>query len=219
MKKILLLAMVLVFTASIASAGVVGSGHDLTQIFSGTDDTSQVCVYCHTPHQAAVAGSQQPLWNHSMSSTATYGTYTSPTLNATITELGGATAGNQSVSLLCMGCHDNTVALNTLIKTPTDQGAAPTGPTLLNAVNPSANLGASLVDDHPVNFSYTAALVAADGGLYSPSAGVIGGLPLFGAAQDSVQCATCHNVHNPSNTPFLRVSNTNSALCLICHNK
>ena len=218
MKKILLLAVVLVFTASIASAGVVGTGHDLTQIFSTAGNTTQVCVYCHTPHQAIAAAAQQPLWNHSMSSVASYGVYTSPTLNATISDIGGQAAGNQSVSMLCMGCHDSTVALNTLIKMPTDQTVNPPD-LLLSDYNAGASLGASLVDDHPVNFSYNAALVAADGGLHAPGVGIIGSLPLFGATQDSVQCATCHNVHDNTYTPFLRQTNSGSALCLVCHNK
>jgi len=32
-----------------------------------------------------------------------------------------------------------------------------------------------------------------------------------------VQCGSCHNVHNNTNTPFLRISNVNSALCTTCH--
>ena len=35
----------------------------------------------------------------------------------------------------------------------------------------------------------------------------------------SVECATCHDVHNSGNGSFLRVSNARSALCLACHVK
>lgn len=34
-----------------------------------------------------------------------------------------------------------------------------------------------------------------------------------------VECATCHDVHNPDNGTFLRISNANSAVCTACHAK
>ena len=43
--------------------------------------------------------------------------------------------------------------------------------------------------------------------------------PIAGALP-SVECATCHDVHNGgTNGTFLRVSNSKSALCLACHTK
>lgn len=38
-------------------------------------------------------------------------------------------------------------------------------------------------------------------------------------SRPSVECATCHDVHNAGNGSFLRVSNARSALCLACHIK
>jgi predicted CXXCH cytochrome family protein len=35
----------------------------------------------------------------------------------------------------------------------------------------------------------------------------------------SVECASCHDPHNPTNGTFLRVANTGSAVCLACHIK
>lgn len=43
-----------------------------------------------------------------------------------------------------------------------------------------------------------------------------GDVKLYGG---KVECPSCHNVHNPSNRPFLRKTNTNDALCLTCHIK
>jgi predicted CXXCH cytochrome family protein len=34
-----------------------------------------------------------------------------------------------------------------------------------------------------------------------------------------VECPTCHAVHDPTNTPFLRTANGGSTLCLKCHDK
>ena len=82
MKKMLLIAVAMIFVASIASAAtIVGSAHDMrTHI---TNETStQVCVYCHTPHMANTH-SEDPLWNHSLSTVASYGVYSSTTMNVT----------------------------------------------------------------------------------------------------------------------------------------
>jgi predicted CXXCH cytochrome family protein len=110
--------------------------------------------------------------------------------------------------------------------TPTAAGIANYTAGVMTGANPGL-VGTSLVDDHPVNFTYNAALATADGALTSPTsascvtAGAPCNTPLFsgGATGSAVQCATCHDPHNPQNQPFLRVDNTGSALCLTCHIK
>jgi predicted CXXCH cytochrome family protein len=76
------------------------------------------------------------------------------------------------------------------------------------------------MDDHPVNFTYDAALATADGGLLTPvsSSYVDAGhtVKLFGG---KVQCASCHNAHDNTNVPFLTRTNSGSQLCLSCHRK
>ena len=42
---------------------------------------------------------------------------------------------------------------------------------------------------------------------------------LFGAGGDQVECASCHDVHDDTNEPFLIESNAGSAICVDCHNK
>ena len=80
-------------------------------------------------------------------------------------------------------------------------------------------MGTDLSDDHPISFTYDAALATADGELATPSGGTVGTLPLFGASSDQMECATCHDVHDDTNGNFLLMDNTASALCLTCHNK
>lgn len=203
---------------------IVGSKHDLSNTGPGVHGgTTEICVFCHTPHQATAANKQDPLWNHTLSATASYGIYASTTLNATPTDIGGAVAGSATVSNLCMSCHDGTVSVASLYNPPNSgmgaivAGGAVTGAGLITG-NP--NLGTDLTDDHPVNFTFNAALATADGGLVTPAsaAWVDAGstVPLY---TWTVQCASCHNVHNPTNVPFLRVANAASALCLKCHVK
>ncbi len=52
--------------------------------------------------------------------------------------------------------------------------------------------------------------------LYTRNEPATGGL---GDLQPFVECGSCHDPHSTTNTPFLRVSNANSGVCLACHDK
>jgi len=205
--------------AAPAFANVVGSKHDLSSTGTATGNSTnitEVCVFCHTPHQAAGANAQDPLWNHTIAGTAAYTVYASDTLDATPTELGGATAGTAAVSNLCMSCHDGSVGLGSLYNAPAE------GTPSNSAVNitGAALMGTDLSNDHPINFNYNAALQGLDNELVIPDSAdfvdAAGEVPLF---NESLQCATCHDPHDTTNAPFLVKSNTNSGLCTTCHVK
>ena len=228
---ILLLGLAVVLSLSalpaFPQAYVIDTKHNLSltagadQILDKSTNEDQICIFCHTPHYASPAA---PLWNHTATATASYGVYASPTLDASdISDIGGGL----DVSNLCMSCHDGTVGVNSLGNPSNDLGANPTmgsGNELdvngrILAARPS-NLGSDLMNDHPVNFTFDAALATADGGLYTPvSAQYVDAaqnVPLFTA---KVQCASCHDPHDNTNSPFLVKSNTGSGLCLTCHRK
>jgi len=214
-----------VFQGSTAQAAgtVVGSKHDLRAVGGGTPTGTgldEVCVVCHTPHQAAAANGQYPLWNHTGTATASFGVYASPTLNAVPTPIVGGAMGGQSASLLCMSCHDGTVSVLSMYNPP--NAAIPTVAPVAGRISAAgliisnANMGTSLADDHPVNFTYDTALSQADGGLVDPATSATVTSWLVGG---TMQCSSCHTSHDPTNTPFLRTSNVGSALCLACHIK
>jgi predicted CXXCH cytochrome family protein len=142
-----------------------------------------------------------PLWNHG-STAANFTLYTSPSLNA----VPGQPVG---VSKACLSCHDGTVAIDSY-------GGATGG----DFITGTALLGTDISNDHPVSFTYDAALATLDGGLATPSsaAWVDAGqtVPLYGA---KLECGSCHNVHDPQYGDFLRKANAASALCLTCHAK
>lgn len=217
MRKLLVLAAVVALAMFAGSAMAQNSVVDTVHNFQGQGGgtTTQVCVYCHTPHQSeSPYVDTDPLWNHTLSTVAAYGVYSSTTLNANpVTDLGGGT----TVSNLCLSCHDGTVAISSVYKAPTD-GTTGTIPALTSA--DSAYVGSDLTNDHPVNFTYDAALATADGGLVTPdsatSVDAAGNIPLFGA---TVQCASCHDPHDDFYAPFLVVSNADSNLCTSCHVK
>lgn len=234
---IVALALVGALAVPVHAAGVSGSKHDLRAAGGGVaigTGLVQVCVTCHTPHQATAAAAQTPLWNHSASTfVGNYGVYTSSTMQASPTNWGAGVIGSQNTSQLCMGCHDGTVSVLSMYKQP-NLGGTPTAAAIagftagaMNNTN-AAFVGTSLTDDHPVNFTYDAALATSDGGLTSPASATCVGaaapcqVPLFpsgGGLTATVQCASCHDPHDSANQPFLRVSNAASALCLTCHIK
>lgn len=183
-----------------AGATIVGSPHDFSTI-AGFGSNGQVCVFCHTPHNAVAAADQiAPLWNHT-TTTATFTLYSSATLNA-------AAGQPDSSSKACLSCHDGTVAIDAF-----------GGRTGTQVIAGSRMLGTDLSNDHPISFTYDAALATADGGLVTPASAamVSAGIPLFNG---KLQCASCHQVHDNSTfQPFLRASRVGSELCLRCHTK
>jgi predicted CXXCH cytochrome family protein len=182
--------------ATSAAAGISGSPHDFSARGWGS---SELCIFCHTPHNAKASAGV--LWNHAPT-VATYTLYASSTFDA------AATVGQPgATSKLCLSCHDGTVAI--------DSFGTRTGTTNITG---DALLGTDLSNDHPIAFTYDAALATTDGGLVTPASAslVVAKVPLFAA---KVECATCHNVHDNALGGFLRISNAASALCLKCHIK
>jgi len=192
------------FASFIHAQTIVGSLHDFS---AQTWNTSgELCKVCHTPHNA-VTLTDAPLWNHQLT-TATFAVYSSATMNAVVGQ-------PDASSKLCLSCHDGTVALENFGGNVSGTHFL-TGPTLL---------GTSLINDHPISFTYDALLATTDGGLFNPMTtpsglgGTINQNMLFSG---KVQCASCHDVHNnaPGTPPSLLLkSNAASALCLTCHNK
>ena len=159
---------------------------------------SDVCIFCHTPHNA---GGDGPLWNHAMSAAA-YTPYSSATLKAVVGQPTGA-------SKLCLSCHDGTVALGMV-------NSRGTAITMNSATMPSgpSNLGTDLSADHPVSFTYNSALVTANGQLNDPNT-LVGDVRLDRSGQ--LQCTSCHDPHNNQYGNFMVMDNTGAALCLTCH--
>ena len=201
MKKIIIfltaLAMIAGFS-TLAFAGVItGSSHDLsdTNLAGLALGQTEICIFCHVPHNAITAVSEAPLWNHTLT-TQNFSPYG-----------GGAAAAATGVSRLCLSCHDGVTNLDAF------GGGAGTAGNDLDTVftTTTALVGTDLTDDHPVMVTYTG-----DGTNFkvTPDQGAV----LFGAG--TVECASCHNPHDQdSNGHFLRASNTSSTLCLGCHIK
>ena len=236
-------AMLLVGTSAV-SAAIVGSPHDLsagpaaatysvnTTTIGGT---GQVCVVCHTPHNAEKGTVKQYIWNHTISS-ASYKMYNidHPTDRGTFNTT-GTTNGLDNNSLLCMSCHDGTLGLDAFGGTTTGGVWAQNQGTPGKAMTGDAVIGTDLGSMHPVGVIFG----GWDGVTYTGStyynspttwtgAGYAGGKPslvLVSGAKGAggvyvVGCTTCHTPHtlnNGASAAFLNMDNSGSKLCLACH--
>lgn len=189
-----------IFSQAIAQS-IVGSAHDFT---SGTNtwyNSDEICIACHTPHNADLTIIDAPLWNHELSD-AVYTVYSSPTMDVPVGQ-------PLATSKLCLSCHDGTIAL--------DSFGGNTGTTLMTG---DANVGDDLSDDHPISIDWqhqTETPECSNCHDMTQTPSMISPLPFF---DGNVECATCHDVHAGSGASnLLRISNTGSDLCFYCHAK
>ena len=216
MKKVLsaLVVVAAVAMASSAMASIVNTKHDLSTNnltgYSGSVKTTQVCVFCHTPHNSART---KALWNRNGQDASVFKTYTSGILMEGGVNWGYVTKGglaSNSSSVLCMTCHDGTTQMGALNNPPAG------GLTDTAVVTGAANLGVTLTNDHPVNFNYDTAVTVLNAG---PRGAVLKAAPALPFVGRNMECSTCHNVHDNTLVPFLRISIDGSKLCLECHAK
>jgi predicted CXXCH cytochrome family protein len=208
---------------SVGSANMVGGGSTIA------GGSNQICIYCHTPHNAVPA---IPLWNRTAASNTGYSFYSSPSMKL---HQGAKSAfESTSTSLQCMSCHNGVDGLGAgIVNKGGEPAAALTGHNGTSNINGdviaagNAKLGKDLSNDHPVNIQ----MINGTAGLNSTSASnqikgsgataLTTALPLFkGSAGDNyIECGSCHSVHDNSHSKFLRTSNKGSVLCLACHAK
>src|SRR3989344_3910455 len=164
---ILILAIFLASTASLDSAtvinpdvpGISSKKHNLSIYGQGSvvaTSTTEICVFCHTPHFAQPS---TPLWNKQDPGN-TYTIYTTGTI--TSNTLGQPTGSSR----LCLSCHDGTIAIGSLLNAP---GAVLAQTLNMLGVEPgtgalistsAANVETNLSNDHPISFSYSSSYPA-----------------------------------------------------------
>ncbi|OGT21853.1 MAG: hypothetical protein A2V90_05775 [Gammaproteobacteria bacterium RBG_16_57_12] len=92
---------------AIASGSGATGDSALTLMNLARNQYGEVCVFCHTPHGGNIAVAA-PLWNHTINTT----TYT------TWNTLAGTSWYPGPSSLICLGCHDGTVSIDSIINMP-----------------------------------------------------------------------------------------------------
>ncbi|NMG32552.1 cytochrome c3 family protein [Aromatoleum evansii] len=177
MKKIFkqtLLFAALAAIAGGAAAQITNTPHNLSSSgtgenhVTGTDGvtgTTQICVFCHTPHGADTSA-PAPLWNKALPTGTDFTTYDnikSSTIDGKILAVG-------SVSLACLSCHDGTQAMDNIINAPGSGGLTTGGGndglgytwtgtrvTVAGQLSGVAALGEGTKDlsnDHPIGIQY-----------------------------------------------------------------
>ncbi len=198
----------LIAGTSADAQGITDSKHNLSRTGSGTVKARTgapvgMCIYCHTPHVVRGKRTGQFFgWNRA-DSTATYTTYDSSTMYATVGQPSGA-------SKLCLSCHDGTIALGSILSQKN------VIPFQGDWENSPANLGTNLADDHPISFLYDSSLAIANGEL-APPATLTEEIKLD--ANGLLQCTTCHDPHDDTNGMFLVVADPVRELCVACHRR
>lgn len=180
MKKQILSGVLFALLGALAStsalATVVNTKHNLgatdpTQVRNNSfANTTQVCVFCHTPHGANVSNNEAPLWNKTLPATGTFQPYAA--IGTTDGEIINSLSGT---SLACLSCHDGSQAIDNMINAPGSGGfntggvtqgwtAANDGGTGVTVgvdnkfgATAAANIGggsADLSNDHPIGIMY-----------------------------------------------------------------
>lgn len=184
-----------------ADDSIVNSKHDLSSFGPGpvrAVNESQICIFCHTPHNASPAA---PLWNRANPRTH-YRIYSSSTIQARIDQPSGA-------SKLCLSCHDGSIALGMVLNRespiPMSHTFIPSG---------ASDLTNDLSDDHPIGLRYDRQLANRDPQLRDPQ--LVDHRIKLGP-RGELECIACHDPHNNELGNFLRLPLREGALCNTCH--
>lgn len=230
MKKALLMVVAFLLVAGSAFAAIQGTAHDFTTATGpGTKLTNAtVCGTCHIPHGGSTATPGLPIWARSNPAAGSYNVYgDTGTAGSSFTVSGTTVNAPGTFSLTCLSCHDGTIGINTITKNGVSISYAVSSNTayvnasgmIVNVVNGTTGytpyIATNLQNDHPIGLQYRgvaaslAGLIAADANGFSVDGGVF---PLF---TGNMECASCHDPHNSTNSPFLRAAK--ATICQDCH--
>ncbi|MFZ2199008.1 MAG: hypothetical protein WAV13_14815 [Thermodesulfovibrionales bacterium] len=232
------------------ASGITDSYHDLGTTAATYGDAAEqgaqnrICVYCHAPHNTIKLGSAAavdgmgnpvqylPLWNHTITDMPGFDMYNNGPLEPTdaqhMSTAKAIALQPQGVSILCLSCHDGSVATNAYGVGTGAVGAANTfmaGRALIGGLNPISGRG-DLTNHHPVSFSYTQ-VEAVDNEIRPAATTAMGPngkmiIDFLYGADNMLECSSCHEVHNGPEVEGVRltyVDDTRSAFCLTCHLK
>lgn len=193
--------------------------------FYKATNEDEICIFCHTPHGGDLTGQ---LWNRSMSAlkVKTYTHYNSATLN---TAIGADTRAVSNESLLCLSCHDGSIAMNQIMNYSNSTGGQPDNTMTIqgmfgqvagkigDAPNGSGGLKGvdnDLSDDHPISFSYSGVKSNYDsngrsGELKTVAAAETAGVRFFGSDK-RLECSSCHDPHVDYGDPLLSPNNADA---------
>jgi predicted CXXCH cytochrome family protein len=230
----------------VPGSGINGTPHDLGTAHNGMNYTAvppdpqrRICIFCHAPHNtyrlagtpgngpvANAAFDYLPLWNHTLpTDIGAYRMYENgpgaPQTGHAASQAieTGMTPG--STSLLCLSCHDGSIAVNSWGNSSQPSSSQSTGTTFMA---PAYQIGTNkaLTNHHPIGFNYLV-VQAGDIEIRDPSTVMLTSntFVIDHLYNENLECGSCHSVHNKGNSgeKLLWRSDQNSELCLTCHDK
>lgn len=176
------------YPAGTPSGGIGSSRHNMGKFgrVIKTWETTEICVFCHTPHHTNTAYGVIPLWNRGVQNPFSYSAYGTTLAGTNITTVG-------STTLACLSCHDGITSFDNIVNAPGKDGVVPGGsdrgwrfrmpgmPPLVASIDhfgssacvtchvdlyastdPAArlNIGTDLSNDHPVSVPYNGGAAA-----------------------------------------------------------
>lgn len=237
MKRYLLLCFAIGLVLAFASVAMTGekpgtgiqnSFHDLCRggrgcAYVGTgsaDFPGRLCVYCHIPHEVMVPSEEveagfvhYPRWNQAVTTITPFQTYSN----------GVDTIGQPgSVSMVCLSCHDGTVASNIYgYVSPDIIGFA-------GAIQTAGRIGFPIdarSHQHPIGLDYHE-VAKKDWDINQETSDLLGantyGMKINDLLRNGrIECPSCHDVHNKNNEghKLMWVEDYRSNFCLTCHKK
>lgn len=170
------------------AGGLIGSKHDFSD---GGRIPRDLCTACHTPH---ITNAQAPLLVRRPAATQPTRSYRT------------AVGDLNDASLICLSCHDGTIAPDVYAGTHAIQW--------FDLSTGGVDPGKTRLTSHPIGVAYPPRNTAT--AYNSAAAAEQKGKVRF--YDGRVQCTTCHDPHNTGrHKGMLRASNERSRLCLACH--
>jgi hypothetical protein len=201
--------------ATSANAGIIGSKHDFSS--NAWQGKKQICIPCHAPHGANNAtngnNGSGPLWNHNVGDKTR--TYTYTLYDASGNANTSTAVKLDANTMLCMSCHDGTIALDSFGGGGGNSGFIGTGGRITQP-----NSGTDLTGNHPMG---SAGIYQTNDGLTSTASYMVDPYIFQGKKADPnnpgsyitdstktqnlgtlkpldgkyvVGCTTCHEPHN-----------------------
>ncbi len=231
-----------ILSGSVLAGTILGSKHDFTGLNERAEvtamsglafaDYGNPCVYCHLPPEKEGADSSElggiPGWNRFTPAVdSAYDLYDSRNLDNKVKT-------PSPISLLCLSCHDGTLAVDMTVFKPDTWNSSEDaslhlrlngGDSLMNCGKchngiaahsiEIKHIGTDLQNDHPISMEY-AGLNSKDPDFrpVDHAYGFDNGVKIY---DNKVECASCHNVHNPDVNLLLRTGA--ERLCETCHIK
>lgn len=195
-------ALAVAFFASTASAAITNSAHDFVNNGYVTPVPASTCVFCHVPHGGQTGTAGLPLWapGRNLTTPTAYYTGLTTTTGTPLT----ITSVDAKGSRTCLGCHATGLA--------TDMGTTASMPATGNLI-----VTTDISNDHPIGDQLT--ITQGQKGLQASI--TLGGLTIADGVT-TMQCSTCHDVHNTTavvqpGSKLLR--SYTGDFCIACHNK